>query len=303
MCPFGLASLIHHRSPEEFLDRNWSKEPFIVHGLRDSVAPIRAIPFLQSLDALLDFWTDRVQAHLPDIADESSSVEVGPEDAKKLFKNRMGLLFNRVEKKSPVLTAALAHLREELGLPAATDARCIVYATPDGKGTTPHFDQNINFVLQLHGTKRWGLAPNETVENPTERHTLGQPVHAELMTYLLGDFPNAMPAARKEYVLKPGSMLFVPRGYWHSTEAEGDALALNFTFSQPTWADLFTAALRSRLILSPEWRELADGVGSKNPARRDRASAELDALLLELVGDLPNWRAEEILAATEAQGE
>ena len=108
-----------------------------------------------------------------------------------------------------------------------------------------------------------------------------------------------MPAARVAYTLEPGSMLFVPRGYWHSTEAEGDALALNFTFSQPTWVDLFTTALRSRLLLSPEWRELADGVGSAVASRRERGTAEFDALLADLVSDLPNWRAAEILDATE----
>jgi 50S ribosomal protein L16 3-hydroxylase len=302
MSLLGLASLIHPRSTDDFLDRNWSKEPYVVHGLSESIREIRSLPYLASLDALLGHWTGKVQAHLPDVSDEASSVDASPEDAKKLFKNRMGLLFNNVERRSPELARALARIREDLGLPSATYGRSIVYATPDGKGTAPHFDQNINFVLQLHGTKKWWLAANESVENPTERFTIGQPVHPELASYLAEEFPQAMPTSRQEYILAPGSMLFVPRGYWHSTEAEGDALALNFTFSQPTWIDLFTTALRSRLSLSPEWRELADGVGSKVPSRRERGTAEFDALLLGLAADLPNWRAAEILAATEADG-
>lgn len=301
MPSFGLASLIHPHSVQEFMGRNWSKEPFFVQGLGDSIRKVRDLPLLQSLDGLLNSWPDRIQAHLPDASDECSSVDATAEDARKLFKNRMGLLFNNVEKRSPELMRALINLREDLGLPASTYARCIVYATPDGRGTAPHFDQNINFVLQLHGTKKWWLARNETVENPTERYTIGQPITPELASYLPTELPRAMPAERKEYILTPGSMLMVPRGYWHSTEAKGDALALNFTFSQPTWVDLFTAALRSRLSLSPEWRELADGVGSKNPLHRERATSELDALLFELVADLPNWRASDILAATEGR--
>jgi 50S ribosomal protein L16 3-hydroxylase len=299
MSTLGLASLIHPRTPESFLDRNWSKEPYVVHGLSESIREIRDLPYLASLDALLAHWSGPVQAHLPDVADESISVDASPADAKKLFQNRMGLLFNNVEKRSPELARAVARIREELGLPASTYGRCIVYATPDGKGTAPHFDQNINFVVQLHGTKKWWLAANESVENPTERYTIGQPAAPELASYQSGEFPSAMPSSREEIILAPGSMLFVPRGYWHATEAEGDALALNFTFSQPTWIDLFTTALRSRLSLSPEWRELADGVGSKVPARRERGQYEFDALLVELVADLPNWRAADILAATE----
>ena len=94
-------------------------------------------------------------------------------------------------------------------------------------------------------------------------------------------------------------MLFVPRGYWHSTEAQGEALALNFTFSQPTYIDLFTIALRSRLSLSSDWRELADGVTSASKIRRKLAEERLDALLHGLVSDLPNWVAADILGATE----
>lgn len=178
----------------------------------------------------------------------------------------------------------------------------MLYATPDGKGTAAHFDQNINFVLQIHGTKTWWLAPNETFENPTERFTIGQPLDPELASYAMAEPPSEMPGPQEKIVLKPGSMLFVPRGYWHRTEASGEALALNFTFSQPTYVDVFLLALRSRLTLSPDWRALADGVTSADPSRRELAAMKLDKLLMDLTDDIPNWRAEDILGATEGAG-
>jgi 50S ribosomal protein L16 3-hydroxylase len=295
----GLASLLHPHSIEDFLLKSWPGRPFAIHNLDDSIRPLKKLPFLHSLEALLNVWPKLIQVHLPDVSDESSAVEATPKDAKKLFSNKMGLLFNNVETISSVLTEWLQALRQDLGLPASTYGRCIVYATPDGKGTAAHFDQNINFVLQLHGTKKWRLAPNESVDNPTQRHTLGQPLDPELASYAHDEMPDAMPTDAQEIVLKPGSMLFVPRGYWHSTEATGEALALNFTFSQPTWVDLFTSALRSRLLLSPVWRELADGVSSKDPERRLVGQNKLDSLLAELVEDLPHWEAQGLLAATE----
>jgi 50S ribosomal protein L16 3-hydroxylase len=295
-----LASLVFPADPKTFIEQYWPKKPYAVHGLDKTIASIRALPFLQSLDDLLNSWPNLVQVHLPDVADESSAVDVTPKDARQMFSNKMGLLFNHVQSISPELVGFLSDLKSELGLPASTLSRCMVYATPSGKGTAAHFDQNVNFVLQLHGTKRWWLAPNENFENPTERHVIGQPLDIELASFAEGELPESMPTKnRTEVVLKPGSMLFVPRGYWHSTEAEGEALALNFTFNQPTWIDLFSAALRSRLTLSPEWRELADGVNSTEPALRKNAQANFDLLLAELVEDLPNWTAEEILAATE----
>jgi 50S ribosomal protein L16 3-hydroxylase len=302
MKTIGLANLISPHAPETFLSETWPKKPFVVHGLGETVSSLREIPFLSSLDALLNSWPGTIQAHLPEVSDESSSVDGNAAEARNFFsQRRMGLLFNNVEKQSPILKEWLKALKKDLGLPVSTYARCIVYATPDGKGTAAHFDQNINFVLQLHGSKKWWLAENDFVENPTERFTIGQPLDPELESYALKETPTSAPKSKKEYVLEPGSMLFVPRGYWHGTEADGDALALNFTLSQPTWIDLFTLALKSRLSLSPDWRELADGVTSRDEGRRKTAEKKFDLLLIDLVEDLPNWRAADILGATEGE--
>ncbi len=299
---FGLAGLVGPAEAAKFLDQNWPRLPFVAHNLQTTLHSVFDLPFLQSREALLNAWPATIQAHLPDIADESSSIDVDAKDARKLFANKMALLFNNVQTLSTELQNRLRALAKDLGLPSSTHARCMIYATPDGKGTAAHFDQNINFVIQLHGTKKWWLAPNQHVENPTERFTIGQELDPELASYSHTPMPLQMPNENKrEIVLQPGSVLFVPRGWWHYTEATGEALALNFTFSQPTWVDIFTLALRSRLSLSPAWRELADGVTSANEALRANATGELNDLLTELVDDLPHWRAEDILAATEGE--
>jgi 50S ribosomal protein L16 3-hydroxylase len=297
----SLEKLLAPLTVEQFLSDQWPAQPYVTHGLQ--IDELTRLPFLSSLDALLKKWPRKVQVHLPDIADESSAIDADPADARKLFANRLALLFNNAHTQSPVLQKWLETIQSELGLPRSTHARCMIYATPDGKGTAAHFDQNINFVLQIHGTKTWWIAPNETFENPTERFTIGQPLDPELASYAMSEPPTTMPEPAQKVVLAPGSMLFVPRGYWHRTEATGEALALNFTFSQPTYIDLFLAALRSRLTLSHAWRELADGVSSADAGRRELAAVKLDHLLMDLTEDLPNWRAADILGATEGDSE
>ncbi|MBC7741533.1 MAG: cupin-like domain-containing protein [Bdellovibrionaceae bacterium] len=302
MSEIGLSALLSPMTIDDFLISAWPDQPYVNHELCESIATLKSLPFLQSLEVLLNSWPKLVQAHLPDVSDESSAVDVTPQNAKKLFANKMGLLFNNVQTISPELATWLAAIKSDLGLPVSTLARCMVYATPHGKGTAAHFDQNINFILQLEGIKKWTVAPNNHVENPTERFTIGQPVDPELASYAAPVMPTSMPHEdRQEIILQPGSMLFLPRGYWHCTEAEGEALALNFTFSQPSWADIFLAALRSRLLLSPEWRELADGVSSANQALRAQAQEKFDLLIQELREDIPNWSAADILAATEGE--
>ncbi|MEA9357621.1 cupin domain-containing protein [Bacteriovorax sp. PP10] len=295
----GLSALIHPHTIEEFFASYELNEPFVVHDNNEHMKVIRDLPFLESLEKLLTSWPSLIQAHLPDVRDESSSIDTNTKDAQKLFNNGMGLLFNETQTISPLLVEWLEEIKKNLGLSAMTYARCLVYATPDGKGTAPHFDQNINFVYQVHGTKVWHMAPNTDLENPLTRHTMGTMPDPEMMGYLEAPLPTKMPANAETYELKPGSILFVPRGYWHSTEAEGDALALNFTFTAPTWLDLFTAALRSRLAMSPDWRETANGVS--DPDFRHLAEKKFDLLLGSLVQDLPHWRAGDILDAIEPQ--
>ncbi len=274
---------------DAFKDSFRKNVPFLIPQVDESFKPILQLPFLQSLEGLLQSWDKSIQVHLPDLRDEASSIDTDSQNALSFYKQGMGLLFNNAHELSPLLESWLHEIRSVIGLSAITYGRNLIYATPDGKGTAPHFDQNINFVLQVKGTKHWKVAANSHLINPMTRYTMGQPVDPEMMSYLEQPMPTEMPEDAQDFELKPGSLLYVPRGCWHSTEAEGDALALNFTFTAPTWIDLLSAALRSRLLQSPEWRETAD-----------LSEERFDQLLAELGSDVPNWKAADILGATEA---
>ena len=117
MNKIGLAPLVSPLTCEEFMIDAWPKEPFVVHGLSETVKVLAELPFLQSLDALLNVWPSVVQAHLPDLSDESSAIDTTPKEARKLFSNKMALLFNNAQNISPVLQEWLSKLHEDLGLP------------------------------------------------------------------------------------------------------------------------------------------------------------------------------------------
>jgi 50S ribosomal protein L16 3-hydroxylase len=266
------------------------KDPFLLpHVNEEILKAIDALPCFESLDCLLKYWPADIQVHLPDLRDEASSVDTDAQNAMSFYAQGMGLLFNNAQILSPLFVEWLEQIRKAIGISAMSYGRNLIYATPDGKGTAPHFDQNINFVLQLKGIKHWKVAANRHLLNPMSRHTMGQPVDPEMMSYLEGPLPTVMPEDAQDFELRPGALLYVPRGCWHSTEAEGDAIALNFTFTAPTWVDLLTAALRGRLITSPEWRETAD-----------LSEEKFDHLLAGLIVDIPSWKAADILGATEA---
>lgn len=281
----------------EFLANYQSNIPVIAHEIQSDVMELSQLPFLKSLDSLLKTWPVQVDAYLPGIADEVNSKSVSVTEAKTLFASGSGLLFNDANNHSLPINEWLEAIKADLGLSTLTYARSLIYAIAKGRGTAPHFDQNINFVLQISGSKKWWIAPNQHVENPMSRHTIGAEIDPELASYTTNEFPDQFPANAAEFTLNPGSLLFVPRGSWHMTEALTDALSLNFTYSAPTWIDLLTSALRGRLAQSSQWRATADFVTDQQLF--PQAIESFDLLLAELAHDMDKWRAADILDATE----
>jgi len=293
----ALMSLIKPKTKAEFIQYYKNNEPMAVHNLGESTEELTELPFLKSIDSLFKFWPKTVDCYQPGIADEVNSVTTSVVKSQELFKQGRGLIFNDADTESEILKKWVDELIVELGLSSLTYGRSLIYAIPAGSGTDAHFDQNINFVYQVKGVKKWKIAPNAHVKNPMTRHTIGTEPDPELASYTDG-MPEAMPNNAKEFTLKPGSFLLVPRGSWHSTEASNeDSLSISFTFSAPTWIDMLTTALRVRFSQSSAWRETANFVNNKD--HLEEAIENFDVLLQSLASDVPHWRAQDIIGAME----
>jgi 50S ribosomal protein L16 3-hydroxylase len=282
----GLAPLLRPLSEARFLREHWPVRHAAMHGDRARFGELARLPALADVDALLAAWRGNVTAVLDSKGDEHRSVSVGVREAALLYADGLNLVFNRAEEHVPELRAWLAAITGALGISTLVAARCIVYASPDDRGASPHFDTSANFVLQLRGTKTWQLAPNRSITHPIERYAMNMPaIPREVERHAHARLPARMPRDAETVTLRPGSFLFVPRGTWHATRAGGESLSLNFTFSQPTWADLICDALRRRLSRDPRWRELADGVAGASPARRAAAVRRLGELVASFGGE------------------
>ena len=253
-----LEQMFTGHSTESFLARHWPDQHLVCHGAPERLGPLIELPEFSGLAVLLGSYRDQVRVALPDKRDEHSSLKVDGVTAAALHGSGMALILNGVERFLPLVSDWLNALRLELGLPPGCEPRSIVYVTPSGAGNSPHFDANANFVMQLRGTKRWHLAPNTHVPHPTDRWAMNEATTSEeLRGYVTGPLPTTMPGDAEVIDLHPGSVLFVPRGYWHATESDEDTLSLNFTFGQPTWADVVLSALRRKLLRHDSWRQLA----------------------------------------------
>jgi 50S ribosomal protein L16 3-hydroxylase len=305
----GLSDLIFPVTTEDFFKKHWPYEPLFIPAVKNKLQKIFEISQLRDIESLVDARLLKVRACLPDFDDEYSSIQVDPKDALKAYRNSMTLVFDSMQTQDAYIAKSLERIRQDLGLITGGDndlcrSRSIAYATPGGGGTRLHFDANANFIIQISGTKRWVLAPNHSVKNPTERFTAGanempaaleKQCHAELLL--------DVPEDSMEVEMEPGCVLYVPRGYWHATSTFEDSLSLNFTFSQPTWADVFTKSLQELLLTSADWRELADGLEGADQDRKLTAVARFDELVKQLGSELPNISGRQLLQESGLLGE
>lgn len=298
----NLAELISPVTIEDFFKNHWPHSPLFVPASKNKLKSIFDIQQLMDIESLVEARTLKVRACLPDFDDEYSSIHLDPKDALKAYRNSMTLVFDSMQTQNSVIADSLNQIRKDLGLVTGGEsdlckARSIAYATPSGGGTRLHFDANANFIIQISGSKQWILAPNTSVKNPTERFTTGSlemPAALEKQCHdILIDEP---PEDAIEIDMQPGCVLFVPRGYWHATTTFEDSLSLNFTFSQPTWADVFTKSLQEFLLTSPDWRELADGLESSDINRKAQAVAHFEVMVKKMTKELAGLSGQTLLA-------
>jgi 50S ribosomal protein L16 3-hydroxylase len=276
-----LAQLFQVPTAEAFLGPHWPGTPCVVHGPLARFAELSALPELAGVEQIAAVFHEPVMVILADERDESSAIKTDAPTALAHYQDGLALCFESVDRFIPTVDRWLQSIRQELGLPAATWSRSLIYAGKSGAGNFPHYDANANFVVQLQGTKRWTIAKNTHVVNPVDRWAMTSPYLPVELQGTDNEVPRQMPAGATTVELTAGSVLFVPRGYWHATEiGSPETLAINFTYSQPSWAEVLGAVVLQRLHRQPEFRALADGLGSLFPAREQAAHEQL-ALSLE----------------------
>jgi 50S ribosomal protein L16 3-hydroxylase len=278
-----LGTLFGTEQPQDFLEANWPEKPRVFHHQEYLAPELWHLPDLQSLEqAVAIAAPGTIFANLPDRDEEYNQIQLGnAADVRKAFDCKMGISMEPEMGKLTELVFWLRSIQRDLGLAQQTYGRCNIYAIPDGGRTACHYDQNINFVCQITGEKVWDLAPNTHVVNPVMRHTAGTPADRSTAALSKKKLPHKMPdAGRIRVALKPGSVLFVPRGYWHQTVSKGESISLNFTYDQVSWAQVFSTAICERLMKDEKWRSVAFGIRGEG-ALRERAEAEFEALLLK----------------------
>ena len=269
---------------ERFFAEHWQARMALMPLAEDDLAFIRNT--VGSLDParLAGAAREGAQAWLANDFVAHSIFPINPQNAAQFQDIGATLYFVNVP--VPALTEALADF---LGAPRRKVLASLFF-TPAGGGAVPHFDKNENFTIQLTGAKRWQVGETPMVACAPESYTLGSSVILPALAPLLAE---ARRPPERTVDLKPGTLLYVPRGTVHHTGAGEPSWSLNLSYCPATWLELLQAGLQARLAASPRWRGIITGVGG-DPAARD--ANRLPELLAELRALLDDPEEAEALA-------
>ncbi len=225
------------------------------------------------------------------------TAEVSPAVARKLYQAGTTFYVKELPELAPVHDSIARHLR----LPA-DHLECGVFCNRPGAKTRPHFDPVNLFTVQLKGRKRWRLAPNRHAPDPNVGWaTLDRAMRPELRLYARGPLPEGMPPGEvEEYLLGPGALLYVPRGYWHETESDEESISLHVYQLALPWVDAVLAALRAELLRDPAFR--VDAQTLWDPTRRPADEATLEALLRRLRASAEGLAPDDVLPTPRPRG-
>jgi 50S ribosomal protein L16 3-hydroxylase len=286
-----LERLLHPLSLSRFLDHHWGQRSYVTHASPGRCPRLFGAPELQSLPALLDCPRRDGQLWYEDAEGRPRQRPVtGAEALDQQHRADVTVVLNHL--RHPVIDRLMSRVAVQLGSPIPVRG-CNVYVSKRGRRTRMHFDQQEVFLVQLVGRKRWRIAPNRQVKSPSQPY-FGGPLPAEL-ALCTEKFPGRMPARCQRVTLKPGSILFLPRGFWHEGETLDDSIALTLTFPTFSWLDVVLGRLRPRLVAQEKWRALAAGLLGPRP-RRDQAAQRLAGLVEDLRFELGALDLDDFLA-------
>lgn len=202
-----------------------------------------------------------------------------------------GLTFESIERIIPELEVWCRELQELLGLPVhAPRPRCNAFSSPRGAGYRFHFHYEGALLVQVRGHKQVRLAPvgqpfpvYQTDSNQRFEHGFApepRPMRAYAQFAAAGfpPPPTDTDVAIEELELAPGSVLFIPPGYWHATAAQDErSFAFSLFVAPPRMYEGFMRALELALLTQPAWREPVAGHGPRTPS-----DAQLETMRAQL---------------------
>ncbi len=281
---FDFSALIHPSSAAAFFAEHWERKPLLLQrgdgGYYDALLSIRDIEeFISHADARYPairlakggaFFP--AEAYTQDLR-YGDEMFRGVPDVEKIFteySSGASVTLPALHRSWPPLGGLCAAMEAQLDHPVHTN----VYLTPGGTdGFTPHYDTHEVFVLQVAGRKHWRVYPP-----PLPLPHRSQPFSPDHYT-----LPSSV---LLEFELAAGDLLYLPRGYVHTTStAESFSAHVTIGVTVYTWVELLSELLQRSVDIAGFRDALPPGFAHR-PELRATLQERFGQLFAELGRDL-----------------
>jgi len=248
-----LESLIAPLTTEQFFCDYWPERVYASHGELERLPGMFRSPVLRDIESLSGHYHGRVLF----TRGRESPFMVPAENGcpKTLFDMGLTVYLDNIQPCLPKSPVVLQALERNLGIPPGT-ARIGAFASPSGDGASCHYDTEDVISIQLTGTKAFHVAPVEEVRYPIGmQYSPGAAPYSDLYPQVAGRFPDWKDAKFECIEMRPGSVLFMPRGTWHRTEADEPSLSVTIAMRPPSAAEVILENVRWLLLQDESWRK------------------------------------------------
>ncbi|NJK38890.1 MAG: hypothetical protein HC835_01020 [Oscillatoriales cyanobacterium RM2_1_1] len=231
-----LSNLLQPYPVEQFLHENWAQQGILISGNQPS--RFDHLFSWHQFNHLLNFHRLR-EPQLRFVLDQKDMSFANPQEGVRRCKAGASIVLSRVNELVPQIADLIWSLQEDLG---HRKIHANVYCSwPGHQGFHCHYDTHEVFILQLEGEKEWFVFED----------TLKYPYRQE--TWDSREPPKSEPYIHS--VLKPGDLLYIPRGHWHYAIAQNQpSLHLTIGVLCLKGADLLTWLAET--LQQPEiWRK------------------------------------------------
>ena len=232
------------------------------------------------------FGLDRV-TEIRAVFPQQWQAQIRAADIKQMMHAGATICVTGMETAHTRLSRAAGLIRSHLNYPGELSFRA--YLSPPGRGFDLHFDARVSTTLQISGAKRWWYSTAPAVPFPL--YNSGREPRGSRIEYKV---PNSR--TLRSVLLRPGDLLCLPAGVWHSAKAETTSFALNMAFDHSGAAvfDSIMGLLQQRLMAKTPWREPLPV--APNHSRRklpQSVKAVLNERIAELERELSRLRNDE----------
>jgi ribosomal protein L16 Arg81 hydroxylase len=269
---WDLGVLLHPVTCEEFRTRYWERDVLFLR--RQASGFYADLMTLDDLDRILSAAGCYepevcvvVNGHNQAVPDEYIRLET----IYAHYRRGATIEINYIHRRWEPLAQLCRSMSHEISAPLNVNA----YLTPAGtQGFGAHFDTHDVFILQIHGAKQWRLY------EPSRRLPEDQGI--------TGEQDSPLGPVKSTAELRPGDLLYVPRGTPHDATAnESASLHLTIGVHPVTWASVAREALNEIISRDARYREALPMGFAADQAVATSSYRHLADLMTDLAGQLP----------------